>query len=44
VVDKHIKEIEKTVFPTLQEGEKFMDDFLKEVLVKINSKISNNVV
>ena len=33
VVDKHIKEIEKGVFPTVQEGEKFVDEFLKQVWV-----------
>ena len=49
VVDKHIKEIEKTILPTCQEGEKFMDTFLKEVLVnrcllKITSCLVQNCI
>lgn len=31
VVDKHIKEIERRVFDTVDVGEKFMDEYLKEV-------------
>ena len=34
VVDKHITSIEKNVFPTHQEGQKFMEDFLKNVYTK----------
>ena len=34
VVDKHITSIEKNVFPTHQVGQKFMEDFLKNVYTK----------
>ena len=30
VVDKHIKEIEKKMFTTIEEGEQFMEEFLKD--------------
>ena len=31
MVDKHIKEIEKSVFPDPKEGEEFMDNYLRQV-------------
>ena len=34
VVDKHITSIEKNVFPTHQEGQQFIEDFLKNVYTK----------
>ena len=33
VVDKHITSIEKNVYPTHQEGQNFMEDFLKAVCI-----------
>ena len=36
VVDKHIKELEKSVFSTPEEGEQFMDSYLKQVLISGN--------